>query len=116
MKKLKIFFVLLVVLFLADVESVYAFCSEPSMYKNTPDAPYQKPRPPYCLSGYKFTGEHDCDAWEIDSYINKVNGYIRDLDNYIDEANSFAEEAISFANDVTDYANCEAKEAKSALQ
>lgn len=91
-----------------------AFCSEPSFYESAPDAPgsYEKPRVPYCLSGYSYSGRHTCDEWEIDAYFDDVNDYIDELNDYLREANRFAEEAARFAADAYEYARCEAEDVK----
>jgi hypothetical protein len=101
---------------LGGAGGAYAFCSNPSFYSNAPDPPYGKPSAPFCLSGYKFSGTHECDSWEIDSYIDDINRYIRELGNYVDEAVSFANEAASFANEAANYAECESREAQSELR
>ena len=97
-----------------------AYCGEPSFsgygpsfHGSAPAAPltYQKPGVPFCLSSYRYTGEHDCGQWELDRYFQEVNDYIGDLEDYVAEANefaadvrAFAEEAIAFANQASVYA------------
>jgi hypothetical protein len=88
------------------------------MYAQPPDAPstFSKPSAPYCLSGYRYSGKHTCDNWEIQSYIDEINEYIRKLNEYAEEARDFAQNAINFADEANEYAGCEANEAKEELQ
>lgn len=93
----------------------WAFCSEPSTRITLPDAPgsYGKPRVPYCLSGFAYSGRHTCDSWEIDSYKRDVEEYVEKLQEYADEALRAAQQAARFARDAQDYAECEVKEVAS---
>lgn len=99
-------------LFVLFSPSAWAFCSEPSAYITLPDAPssFEKPRVPYCLSGFSYSGQHTCDSWEIDSYKRDVEEYVDKLQEYTDEALRAAQEAARFARDAEDYAACEVKE------
>lgn len=90
--------------------SALAFCFEPSFSERSPSGPFSKPDVPYCLSGYGYSREHTCEAWEIQSYQDEVDRHIRDLQTYSDEASDFANEAIDYANAVTEFAVCQAKE------
>ena len=98
--------------------AVFAYCSEPSIFDRPPTAPssFQKPSVPYCLSGYKYSGKHTCNKWEVDSYINSINEYIRKLRDYAEESKSYANKARIFANNAIDYANCEAEAASAELK
>lgn len=115
MPKSSRFYTLFILLIVS--EYAFAFCSPPSMYSSAPDAPgsYSKPHIPYCLSDYRFSGEHTCKQWEIDSYVNEINDYIRDLNSYIEEAANFAYEASRYAEDAKAYGECEANEAREPL-
>lgn len=95
-----------------------AYCYEPTMYENPPDVPgsYERPDPPYCLSGYSYTRRHTCETWEINSYIDDLNEYIRKLNDYVDAANSYASAAAQFANEAYEYAECEAEDVKSEIE
>jgi hypothetical protein len=83
-----------------------------------PDAPgsYEKPDPPYCLSGYKYSGKHTCDSYEIDRYVDEINDYVRKLNDYVSEAGDYARAARNFAEEASTYARCEAEDAKSGLE
>jgi hypothetical protein len=112
-----------------SVPSSMAFCYEPSY---APDPPtilpgppesYQKPSPPYCLAGFRYSRTHTCDQWEIDRYVNDINDYIKKLNTYAEEANEFAAKAAEFAKDANsfaqsayDYAKCEAADVKSEIE
>lgn len=99
-----LFLILLITVVPTDASE---YCFEPSMDGSPPSAPgtYSKPSAPYCLSGYKYSGKHTCDRWEIDNFINEINDYIGNLNYYAEEARSYANEAIEFANDAADYAS-----------
>jgi hypothetical protein len=80
-------FILTLSMGMALAGNVSAFCSKPSMYNLAPSAPsISRPSPPYCLSGYKYSGTHTCDEWETQSYINEINNYISELSDYAQEA------------------------------
>jgi hypothetical protein len=95
-----------------------AFCSEPSPPVSPPDAPsgFERPDPPFCLSGYRYTRTHDCDEWELNSYINDINEYISKLNRYVSGANDFANGAADFAQAASRYAKCERDEALSEIE
>ncbi len=99
----------------ATVGGAGAFCSEPYGKLTLPDAPgsYGRPNVPYCLSGYKWSGKHECDDWELDSYKREVSNYIDQLNTYVNEANEVARKAQRFAQEAYDYATCEADEVAS---
>ena len=92
------------------VHAAQAYCYDPSFSGSEPSGPFSKPSVPYCLSGYGYSREHTCDAWEIQSYQDELDRYIRDLQSYSNEASEFANEAIDYANAVTEFAVCQAKE------
>jgi hypothetical protein len=89
-----------------------AFCSVPSFYDSSPDAPgtFARPDVPYCLRELKWSGRHTCDDWEIDRYRSDVEAYVDKLNDYIREAVDFANAATRFAGDAGAYARCEADE------
>jgi hypothetical protein len=92
--------------------TAWAYCSEPSASLSLPDAPsYSKPSVPYCLSSFKFSGEHTCDEWEISAYQRAVNQYVQELQEYSDEAAAVAREAVDYAQEAAEFAQCEASEA-----
>lgn len=91
----------------------HAYCSEPSVFLQTPSAPtYEKPSTPYCLSGYKYSQTHSCSEWEIERFIDDINDYVQSLNSFAEEANGLARAAIDFANQAQEYATCEADLAK----
>lgn len=110
-------FLLLFATFACASSNTQAFCSAPSMYSQPPSAPgtYARPSVPYCLSGYEFSGQHTCDDWEINNYIEEVNNYIRELSDYAEDAQRFANDAATFADDALVYAECEAEAAKDTI-
>ena len=95
-----------------------AFCSEPYDPPTVPDAPgsYVRPSVPYCLSGYKWSGKHECDSWELDRYKREVEEYIDKLNSYVNDANDLAIEAQRFAQEAYNYARCEAEEVSTQHQ
>lgn len=78
-----------------------AYCSEPTA--PDPPASYGRPDVPFCLSGYSYTGRHDCDQWEIDQYVSEVEDFQRKLKEYLEEVDAFTDDAV-------DYAKCEMNE------
>ncbi len=103
---------LLMVLLSGTSAVANAFCSEPYDRLSVPDAPsgFERPDVPYCLSGYKWSGKHECDSWEIESYKKEVQEYIEELSSYVNEANELVQRAQQFAQEAYDYAVCEADE------
>ena len=89
--------------------SAYAFCFQPTMYETQPSPPlsFSKPSVPFCLSGYEYSGTHNCATWELENYFDEVEAYADDLREYSQRAWEFAEAAADFAAEATDYANCE---------
>ena len=108
----------LVTAFACASSNTQAFCSAPSMYSQPPSSrgTYSRPSVPYCLSGYEFSGQHTCDDWEIENYIDEVNEYIRELAEYARKAQRFADDAAVFSGDALSYAECEAEAAKDAIE
>ncbi len=101
------------------ISDAIAFCAEPSPPDDGPQAPstFSKPSAPFCLQGYRVSGEHSCERWEIDGYISEVEYYIRDLKTYVADASDFADEAIEFANAAAAaYAKCERDDAAYELE
>jgi len=96
----------------------HAYCSEPSVRLSVPDAPgaYGRPSVPYCLSSYKWSGKHECDSWELDSYQRDIDEYVTRLNTYVEEANELARKAKRYADEAYGYAVCEAREASSQHQ
>ncbi|MEJ1118082.1 hypothetical protein V9K92_06330 [Phyllobacterium sp. CCNWLW109] len=92
-----------------------AYCSKPSQSIDFPDGPgsYDRPSVPFCLSGYKFSGTHTCEDYELTSYQSDIEEYIGKLNKYIRDNNDAAEEAAAYALAVAKYAQCEADEASS---
>lgn len=113
----KIHIITIAVLGMCASSHAFAFCSAPSLYSSPPNPPgnYAKPSVPMCLSGYQFSGEHDCSEWELNSYIDEVNEYIRKVYDYARDAALFAEEAQAFADGALSYAECEAEDVKEPL-
>lgn len=98
-------------LLLSMSSATLAYCSEPSASISLPDAPsYSRPSVPYCLSNFRFSGEHTCGEWEINAYQRSVNQYIGELQEYMDEAASAARDAANYAEEAAEYARCEAEE------
>lgn len=89
-----------------------AFCWSPSFNNRPPEPPgtFGKPDVPYCLSSYRFSGEHTCSTWEVDSYKREVSDYIDKLNAYLAEASDFARQANRFVSEAESYAKCEADE------
>lgn len=89
-----------------------AYCSEPYGRLTVPDVPgsFARPDVPYCLSSYQWSGRHECDSWELESYKREVEEYIEKLNSYVGEANDLARKAQQFAQEAYDYAVCEAEE------
>lgn len=102
------------VFFLFSHVQAFSYCSEPSFYGSAPDAPstYSKPSVPYCMSGYSYSGDHDCEDYEIDAYFDEVNYYIDKLNDYVDEAREFHSNMTRFVNDAIEYAQCEARDVR----
>lgn len=97
------------VLLLSMSSAAWAYCSEPSASISLPDAPsLSKPRVPYCLSDFRFSGEHTCDEWEVSAYQRAVDQYVGELQEYMDEAANAARDAANYAEEVAEYARCEA--------
>ncbi|MDR7029824.1 hypothetical protein [Rhizobium rosettiformans] len=105
-------FALLFVIFASASSNAWAYCYEPSESFSPPEGPssYSKPSVPYCLSSYRFSGEHTCEQWEIDSYQRDVEEYVDKLQVYMNEAAEVARQAATFAEEVETYARCEAEE------
>lgn len=103
---------LLAAIFVSASSQTWAYCYEPSVHFSPPDGPasYSRPSVPYCLNSYRFSGEHTCDQWEIDSYQRAVDEYVDQLQEYMNEAAEVAKKAVSFAEEVEEYARCEAEE------
>ena len=97
---------------LAGAGNAHAFCSEPYGRFSAPSAPgrFDRPDVPYCLSSYKWSGKHECDSWEIDSYKREVEEHIEKLNSFVSEANALSQQASRFAREAYDYARCEADE------
>lgn len=98
-----------------------ALCFQPTFFERAPSAPMQpylsKPRVPYCLSSYAYSGTHSCSKWEIDSYFDDVSDYVDDVKEYNDDVVRFANAAVAFANaasrysdKVYDFALCDIKD------
>ena len=96
------------------VEPVFAYCSEPSVpfMFDFPDAPasYEKPDPPFCLSAYRFTLEHDCSFWELSNYKDELEAYERKLQDYLYDVQVFLEDTIDLANDAEAFVDCSINE------
>ena len=94
-----------------------AFCFEPTMNASPPDFYFfSKPSAPYCLSGYKYSGTHTCEDWEIDSYLSEVDQYLAELNSYVDEYLKFANEAAAKYEEAVEFAQCSAAEATEDLR
>lgn len=104
--------VLPVAILLSSASTAWASCYEPSVSLSTPPAPgsYSKPDVPYCLRDLRFSGQHSCDAWEIDAYQREVNQYVEELQSYLNEAAEVASKAARYAEEADAYARCEAEE------
>ena len=111
-------FVWLLVGLVSTPSAGLAYCSEPSGRSTIPDPPgsYLRPNVPYCLSGYEYSGEHTCEQWELDSFVNDVNDYIEKLNEFADDSIDYADDAREFAEAAIDYARCEADEVKEILE
>ena len=98
--------------------SSHAFCYEPSIRISVPDAPrsFARPNVPFCMSGYRWSGTHTCDSWELDRYKRDVADYIDQLNSYVEEANDLARRVRRFAEEAYDYAVCEANEVSTQHQ
>lgn len=96
----------------------HAYCSAPSAYITFPSAPgsYDRPSVPYCLNGYKFSGTHTCDEWELSRYQNEVEEYLEKLQKFANEAVDAANEAITFAKDAKSYGKCESEDVQSEIK
>lgn len=103
---------LLTAILVSVSSQVWAYCYEPSARLSVPSSPssFTRPSVPYCLSSYRFSGEHTCDQWEIDAYQRDVNEYVEQLQQYMNEAAEVARKAASFAEEAGEYARCEAEE------
>lgn len=111
---MKLEIALAVALTFGVISPAFAFCSEPSVssYLRPPDVPgsYARPSVPYCLSSYRYSREHTCERWELDSYFSDVADYVNSLQTYLDETNEYARKVSRFTEEAETYANCEAEE------
>ena len=82
------------------------------MWRSPPDPPsaMYRPDPPYCLSTYSYSGSHDCENWEIESYNREIEDYVNRLKMYVSEAQEFAQEAVTFSEEAFEYAKCEVED------
>lgn len=98
--------------------SAFAFCSQPSpgILFDFPEPYISEPTVPFCLSGYKYTGEHTCTEWEVDSYFSELEQYQSDLDSYISDVNDFMRKARRHAEEAEEYADCSMKEALAEIE
>lgn len=104
--------VLSMVLAVGAMSDAHAYCSEPYLSVTIPDPPgsYDRPDVPFCLSSYKWSGEHDCDSWDLDRYKDEVEEYIEELNDFVEEVDQLAREISLFADEALTYAKCEAEE------
>ncbi|APX12178.1 hypothetical protein [Tateyamaria omphalii] len=101
----------------AGVTKVQAFCFEPKMHESPPDFYFvSKPSAPYCLSGYRYSGTHTCNDWEIDSYLSDVDRHLAELNAYVDEYLAFANEAAAKYEEAVEFAQCSAQAATEELR
>ena len=89
----------------------YAFCSEPAMGSVSVfgvSSFSSPPSPPFCLSGYRYSGKHSCDEWELSSYRSAVEDYVEGYKRYQAEALNVAQR---FLDDANEYSRCRINEA-----
>jgi hypothetical protein len=104
----------LIAIFLAGLgtsDHSYAFCSEPTVAAvnvfgvSSFSSP---PSPPFCLSGYRYSGKHSCSEWELSSYRSAVEDYVEGYKRYQAEALNVAKR---FLDDANEYSRCRINEA-----
>ena len=89
----------------------HAFCSEPTMGSVSVfgvSSFSSPPSPPFCLSGYRYSGKHSCDEWELSSYRSEVEAYVEGYERYQAEARNVAQR---FLDDANEYSRCRINEA-----
>lgn len=84
----------------------HAFCIEPmaprvSVFSVEPSAPY-------CLSGFKYSGQHSCTRNDLDQYRRDVEKYIREMTEYGTQVQAAARK---YTNEAQEYAVCQANRA-----
>ena len=107
--KLKYLFVCLIGMALSGRS--LAFCSEPTMGSVSVfgvSSFSSPPPPPYCLSNYRYSGRHSCDAWELSSYRSSVEDYVESYKRYQREALNVTQRFLDAANE---YSRCRIDEA-----